>query len=651
MDSRIENLVQYARNQGDADRTALFRNLVDLFLAQDAPADSQFRQQLLNVLTALIPHVDESTRETAAGLIASMPKVPMDLVLQLVQDEAHLVRELLHKVDFDEDDLIDLIERTGRAHHQEIAARPNLSANVWIALARAAPNRNNNVGIPDTRLFDADLTSEQAIQPTSTPATSATVTALDPTKLPGDAVPTHTGFRVLRSGENLRDDENTDNISEKKPNIAKLQPPLPAFLREPKAGHVADPAANGWAFRSNRDGFITHLSPNALRLFANSTHALGDALLDFLGLNSKLGHPVARAFQRRSQIEDAPLYIDGCPKGMRYWQLSAVPRFSTETGSFDGYDGRLGPVASESAEPIGDNNRPTVPPQTESIVEDFLSEQPIAAETDSQAGIIMSTDVSETMHNTDLESPVQHDSFTGDSFENFLDQIPGPLINDLEPSSPWAKAGGGAQEPQQEATESPQQQGQTPATAQAAQASQAAPAAAAPANQNADIGNMLMQQLQSAMAQMQAETKEAIETEMARLTANTQAAAPAAVEKSQTMPQQTAQPAQAGPQQAPAAPPANGRPANSFLLNKPTVPPQPLMAPATEESPDIYLEQPDDSDDDAPVPSFNGSDATLDMLSNAVDMFLSHAKESGNLSLRLQAEIAMACIRTLRDAH
>lgn len=181
LDSRIHELVLYARDKDSADRSNLFRNLVDMFLTNKAPRTEPTRGQLLDVLEALIPHTDEEFRRTAAELVASMTEPPLDLVMRLIQDRASIIHPLLRQANFTEEDLIDIIERTGRAHHQELASRNDLSANVWIALARAAPTIEPKLN--ETALWNDDIFRKKQ---------SATITPLYPDKHTGLAPSTAT---------------------------------------------------------------------------------------------------------------------------------------------------------------------------------------------------------------------------------------------------------------------------------------------------------------------------------------------------------------------------------------------------------------------------------------------------------------------------
>lgn len=194
-DSRIVELVHYARDKDLSERTTLFRNLIDMFLTGKAPAADPTRAQLINVIKALIPHVDAEARQTSCDLISSITTPPMDLALCLAQDRASVVSNLLRTVPFSEEDMIDLVHLTGRAHHQELASRNDLSANVWIALARAAPAIEPSIS--DQELWNDQLFNQRPIEQAGEAATaknreagsaktsapSATVTELRPTGL------------------------------------------------------------------------------------------------------------------------------------------------------------------------------------------------------------------------------------------------------------------------------------------------------------------------------------------------------------------------------------------------------------------------------------------------------------------------------------
>ncbi|PCI64809.1 MAG: hypothetical protein COB37_00520 [Kordiimonadales bacterium] len=373
LDNRIKDLVAYARERDGEDRTVLFRNLVDLFLIGKAPQANPTRSQLLDVIEALVPHVDTDSRRTAADLIANMATPPMDLALRLCRDRTSIVVNLLTHVVFDEDDLIELIEQTGREHHQVIASREDLSANIWIALARAAPSAPPFDHQSTLALWSEDLGITGTTPASKAPATenqplkSATVTPIhSPQRPPKKNM--SPSIRILRTDNDLvaRPDQkkNTDAPATKNgptntptgtPGSLETaqQIPGPASPQEPSASITAEPSAkardpgpSGWAWASDRNGIIRSLSPNGSELLAYSLPASNASVLDLLSLNNKLGHPVARAFQRRSAIHDAPILLQYLQDGKQHWTLQATPIFSAGGGIFEGYEGALMPVVT-----------------------------------------------------------------------------------------------------------------------------------------------------------------------------------------------------------------------------------------------------------------------------------------------------------------
>ena len=313
LDTRIQDLIAYADSRDDSNKTALFRNLIDLFLTEQAPAKEPTRSQLLEVLSKLTPNVDRETRITAADLVAAMPNPPADLAYCLALDTVDIAEPLLTSVPFDEDQLVALVELAGKGHHQIIADRSDLTANVWIALARAS--RDGNSEWPGSR-----SPSDMETKPVST----------------SNVTPIH-GAR----------------LSVKPLAAAKKSVPNPTAPPAPSNGNPSDQPSveqdiHSWGFASDRDGFVSALTENAQDYVPDHESVIGEPLLDFLGLNAKLGHPVARAFQRRSAIHDAPIYLGTFPRGQRYWALTATPHFSGEKQTFAGYQGRLAPALQDA---------------------------------------------------------------------------------------------------------------------------------------------------------------------------------------------------------------------------------------------------------------------------------------------------------------
>lgn len=390
LDTRIRELVAYARERDGEDRTLLFRNLVDLFLTGKAPKKQPTRDQLLDVIEALVPHVEPDARRTVAELVANMWEPPVDLACRLAKDRPHLVGDLLRSTAFGEADIIELIGSTGRDHHHVIASRNDLSANVWIALARAAPaappfdnqstlalwrddlglmhDGNDNHTVTPFRNMDtanqdgaahaADEQHEVKNQPGSHAPNNSTDSQTAPTQQPADQ--RHPAqLRILRTDKDLiadRIEKSTEAMqtdaslpaeaksatSDTKHDVAPVEPSV-----EPSGDAIVSsyPSDGSWTWRSDRDGLVNEVSPSGLRIYDRSVRLIGATILDMLGLNTKLGHPVSRAFQRRSTIHDAPLTLEAADDANRFWTLEARPLFSSNGGIFEGYEGVMTPVA------------------------------------------------------------------------------------------------------------------------------------------------------------------------------------------------------------------------------------------------------------------------------------------------------------------
>ena len=391
LDTRIKELVAYARERGGEDRTLLFRNLVDLFLTGKAPIKQPTRDQLLDVIEAMIPHVEPDGRRTVAELVANLSAPPLDLAFRLAKDRPHIVGDLLLSTAFTEDDIIELIARTGRDHHHVIASRSDLSANVWIALARAAPAappfdnqstlalwRDDLGGMHDDESIMPFRRSEkhpatktgqaQLSQNNQTPEdenTETIVTQEDGTPAedistiqvaenqaeppgPGEDSRHAAKLRILRTDKDLIADR-LEKSGEKMQTNANLADKPPAVTLEKPSDRkpVTLPSRPGsWSWQSDRDGLVAKISNNGAILFDRSQQLVGTSILDMLGLQTKLGHPVSRAFQRRSTIHDAPIALEHDDIKLRFWTLEAAPIFSANGGTFEGYDGVMTPFSA-----------------------------------------------------------------------------------------------------------------------------------------------------------------------------------------------------------------------------------------------------------------------------------------------------------------
>lgn len=394
LDTRIRELVAYARERDGEDRTLLFRNLVDLFLTGKAPQKQPTRDQLLDVIEALIPHVEPDARRTVAELVANLAAPPLDLAYRLAKDRPHIVGDLLQSTAFDEDDIIGLIACTGRDHHHMIASRADLSANVWIALARAAPAAPPFDNQSTLALWRDDLGAldgGETIMPfrrkeeihTEKKTTEEPAPAPVPTIHPDTRHAAE--LRILRTDKDLIADrlEKSDELMQTGSTVSKSHavPSLPDQQSTCERTPVyISPELGNWSWQSDRDGLVRVISDSGTKLFDAATNLIGGSILDMLGLQNKLGHPVSRAFQRRSTIHDAPIALDNDDTELRFWTLEATPIFSANGGIFEGYDGIMTPV-SAYGQPARDVTASENPPSAtrQTIIDESIDRTAVPA--------------------------------------------------------------------------------------------------------------------------------------------------------------------------------------------------------------------------------------------------------------------------------
>jgi len=375
-DDRVQELVQYARDREGEERSALFSNLIEMFVTGNAPRRLDAREQLLDVLQALIPHVDGEVRRLTAEQLANSDDRPMDLVTRLVLDRASIVKALLRKAPFEEDEFIDLIRATGREHHQELAARHDLPANVWIELARAAPNAPVSDTPSTLALWEDDLGRRSGLRkskPKVELRTEDGKVALFKRQLDDESIiPSASDIAQNRAREtaseivSILSEEEMDEFASGEPD-SKWYNDLEEAELEPKRDFensmdayqqivssemdIKDPCPGGWSWMSDAVGRVVALSPGAHSLFGDYTmRLLGGEIADLVGLSGRRTHPVLKAIDRRGAIHDAPVLLGEMVAGKRNWSLEAKPRFSLHGGRFEGYEGQMAPVTTADAD-------------------------------------------------------------------------------------------------------------------------------------------------------------------------------------------------------------------------------------------------------------------------------------------------------------
>lgn len=290
------------------ERSALFASLAERLLQGDAEESESRRAHLLRLLTSLMPAVDEPARKALVERVAQMPSPPKDLALRLARDEAEIAAPILKHTPFTQQELVELVSRSGPEHHIEIAKRADLTLDVWLALARAAAQRARKSDAQASKRSDMTVEGEQASD--SRPQTANRAEAV-----------------VQAEQAPVGDSEEKERAPVSRENSLPLE----------------DRDDHSWRFETDREGCLSRLSPNAALVFGQPAPALlGDPLAGLLQAHAAAptSDEVGNAMRRRIPLRD--LVVETMPPDggrPRQWSLSAQPRFSFPDGRFEGYVG------------------------------------------------------------------------------------------------------------------------------------------------------------------------------------------------------------------------------------------------------------------------------------------------------------------------
>ncbi len=338
-DERTSASVREANENG-----RVFLELSERLLADDLATAE--RAHLLRLWRQLRDAAARETRAAVASRLLDHPAPPPDLLIAVAEDDPAIAAPLLRDAPFRPEELIALIARTGPAHHIEIAKRADLTLDVWLALARAATTRRSSATA-------ADASPTQAAPPPSRrpvpPRRPAPPPPPSPAPLHKEETASHphqplpqtvhppsgpTARKTDRAGPSIRPSRDSQ---EQNPTISRS----PASRRDWRV--LEDPAADSWAFQTDRAGIVVALSPLAESAFGRPLSALaGRRFEDLLAEAAPAPGPawIAEALRERRVIRDAVVEIlprDGAPA--RRWRIRARPQFSFPEGRFLGYAG------------------------------------------------------------------------------------------------------------------------------------------------------------------------------------------------------------------------------------------------------------------------------------------------------------------------
>jgi uncharacterized protein (DUF2336 family) len=122
--SKLNNLVELAKEKSSERRRTLLREVTDLFFEEPPARDSAVSRRFDDVLTSLAEQTAQEAREELAERFADSPLAPGGLVLKLARDAIEVAAPILSRSTvLSEDDLLSIAETGGQNHLRAISQR------------------------------------------------------------------------------------------------------------------------------------------------------------------------------------------------------------------------------------------------------------------------------------------------------------------------------------------------------------------------------------------------------------------------------------------------------------------------------------------------------------------------------------------------
>ncbi|OLF72296.1 hypothetical protein AWH62_10700 [Maricaulis sp. W15] len=135
--SKLNNLVDLAREKSSDRRRTLLREVTDLFFEEPPARDSAVSGRFDEVLSALAEQTAQDAREELSQRFADTPLAPRGLVLKLAQDAIEVAGPMLSKSSvLSEDDLMAIAEKGGQHHLKAMSKREAVSERLSDTIVR-----------------------------------------------------------------------------------------------------------------------------------------------------------------------------------------------------------------------------------------------------------------------------------------------------------------------------------------------------------------------------------------------------------------------------------------------------------------------------------------------------------------------------------
>jgi uncharacterized protein (DUF2336 family) len=135
--SKLNNLVDLAREKSSERRRALLREVTDLFFEETPARNSAVSNKFDEVLSSLAVQSAQEAREELAERFADSPMAPPGLVLQLARDAIEVAAPILSRsVVLSDEDLVSIAETGGQTHLKAISRRTEVSERLSDTIVR-----------------------------------------------------------------------------------------------------------------------------------------------------------------------------------------------------------------------------------------------------------------------------------------------------------------------------------------------------------------------------------------------------------------------------------------------------------------------------------------------------------------------------------
>lgn len=135
--SKLNNLVDLAREKSSDRRRALLREVTDLFFDETPERGSEVSDKFDEVLSALAEQTAQEARAELSERFAGTPHAPRGLIRKLAQDAIEVAGPILARSSaLEETDLLDIAETGQQTHLQAISKREQVSERLSDTIVR-----------------------------------------------------------------------------------------------------------------------------------------------------------------------------------------------------------------------------------------------------------------------------------------------------------------------------------------------------------------------------------------------------------------------------------------------------------------------------------------------------------------------------------